>query len=183
MNMSPFLLKITPFATSACEPAVFAALRLVGVTVMVPGGSERTSRPTPPTPATKFTSFDIGCTRNTSTPAPPPGGIFHTRPTPVVPSPVQRLPKRSNPTPLVPGTPVPYAVASGGLAAFGVNVNTLSPSETYRLPASSKVIPDGLHWVVALGAGILPTTTRDGLATLMRHTGHETPLPGWRPGV
>jgi len=80
--------KATPFATSACEPAVLAALRLVGVTAIVPGGSERTSRAPPPTPAWRLTSLAMGWMRNTSVPAPPVGPIRHTRPCPVVPSPV-----------------------------------------------------------------------------------------------
>src|SRR5437763_10119347 len=102
-----------PLATSGWELRVLAALRDVGVTVIVPSGKSRTSRPTPPTPLTKLTSFAIGCIRKTSSqligdgavqlaPAPV---ILHTLPCPVVPSPVQRLPSRSNARPLVPGTP------------------------------------------------------------------------------
>ena len=61
------MLKAKPFATSGWEPNVLAALRVVGVTVIVPGGNVRTSRPTPPTPlASRFTSFDIGWIRKTS---------------------------------------------------------------------------------------------------------------------
>src|SRR5262245_15949981 len=67
LKRSPFLLKAKPFATSGWEPNVLAALRVVGVTVIVPGGRSRMSRPTPPTPlASRFTSFDIGCMRKTS---------------------------------------------------------------------------------------------------------------------
>ena len=74
-----------------------------------------TSRPTPPTPpASRFTSFDIGWMRNTSSQLTAgvvaqlaPGlVIFQTLPWPVVPSLVQRLPRRSKANPLVPGTPV-----------------------------------------------------------------------------
>ena len=61
------MLNAKPFATSGWEPNVLAALRVVGVTVIVPGGNVRTSRPTPPTPlASRLTSFDIGWMRNTS---------------------------------------------------------------------------------------------------------------------
>src|SRR6266496_2179224 len=120
-----------PLATKGWEPKVLAALRDVGVTVIVPGGKARTSRPTPPTPLIKLTSFAIGCIRKTSwqltigdggvqlAPAPV---IFHTLPWPVVPSPVQRLPSRSKATPLVPGMLDAKIVAFGGLLAFGVNV-------------------------------------------------------------
>src|SRR5712692_5979789 len=121
MNISPSRSNANPLATSGWEPAVFAALRVVGVTVMVPGGHVRISRHTPPTPATKLTSFASGCTRKTSTTAPV-GEILHTRPTPVVPSPVQRLPSRSKATPLVPGTPEANTDAVGGLPALGVKV-------------------------------------------------------------
>ena len=50
----------------------------------------------------------------------PAGVIFHTRPAPVVPSPVHKLPFQSKARPFVPGTPVANTVAVGGLAAFGV---------------------------------------------------------------
>src|SRR5258706_448838 len=83
------------------------------------GGGERTSRPTPPAPVTRFTSFDIGGTRNISTTWPV-RLIFHTRPNPVVPSPVQSSPVQSNARPLVPGTPLAKSSAVGGLEAFGV---------------------------------------------------------------
>src|SRR5262249_24500506 len=67
LNKSPLLLKAKPFATSGWEPNKLAALRVVGVTVIVPGGRSRISRPTPPTlSASRFTVFDIGWMRNTS---------------------------------------------------------------------------------------------------------------------
>jgi hypothetical protein len=56
---------------------------------------------------------------------PPAGWIFQTRPLPVVPSPVHRLPSRSNARPLVPGTPVAKAVAVGGTVALGVSRHTV----------------------------------------------------------
>src|SRR4029077_8065897 len=128
---SPLRLKARPLATRGWEPNVLAALRVVGVTVIVPGGRSRMSRPTPPTPlASRLTSFDIGWMRNTSTQltggeavqlAPGPV-IFQTLPWPVVPSPVQRFPCRSKATPLVPGTPAAKIVASGGLLASGLKV-------------------------------------------------------------
>src|SRR5215471_6920087 len=78
-SLSPSLAKAIPLATSEVEPStkggpggvgqpvvLRAALRDVGVTVIVPCGSQRTSRPTPPTPLTRFTTFAIGCTRKTS---------------------------------------------------------------------------------------------------------------------
>src|SRR6266478_4567289 len=108
LKRSPFLLKTKPFATRGWELNVLAALRLVGVTVIVPCGSERTSRPTPPTPlASRLTSFDIGWMRKTSSQLTISGKageevqlasgpvIFQTLPWPVVPSPVQRFPCRS----------------------------------------------------------------------------------------
>src|SRR6185503_3992627 len=117
---SPSLSNASPLATIGCEPAVLAAFRLVGVTVIAPGGSDRGSRPTPPVPRTRFTSFDIGWIRNISlqpaklgSHAPPARAIFQILPCPVVPSPVQRLPKRSKARPFVPGTPVAKAIASG----------------------------------------------------------------------
>jgi hypothetical protein len=111
----------SPLATSGCEPSVLVALREVGVTVMVPGPRLLTSRPMPPTPATRFTSLAIGWMRNSSVTVPC-GVIFHTRPAPVVPSPVQRLPFQSNARPLVPGTPVANTVAVGGVPLeLGVN--------------------------------------------------------------
>src|SRR5882672_2610983 len=167
INRSPPWVNATPFATRGCEPRAFWALRVVGVTVIAPGGKLRTSRPTPPTPAAfRLTSLDIGCTRNISIPAPPPEGIFHTRPWPVVPSPVQRLPSRSNASPFVPGTPLPYTVAVGGVPALGVKVQTLSASERNRFPFASKAMPEGLH-----GAGTNPTGTSEGPEREMRHTG------------
>src|SRR5688572_15542025 len=142
-NRLPSWSKATPLATSGCEPRVLAALRLVGVTVMVPGGSVLASRPTPPTPsASRFTPLAIGWMRNTSTTTPD-GEILQTRPWPVVPSPVHRLPSRSNARPLVPGTPVAKAVASGGVVSLGFSVQTVEPSAMYRLPNSSKVMPEG----------------------------------------
>src|SRR5512140_3341376 len=102
-----------PLATIACDPTVLAALRDVGVTVIVPSGRSRTSRPTPPTPLTRLTSLAIGWIRNANWQLIGFGGvqlasgpvIFQTLPWPVVPSPVQRLPLRSKAMPLVPGTP------------------------------------------------------------------------------
>src|SRR5215471_3516633 len=63
---SPSLSKARPATTNGQEPSVLAALRDVGVTVIVPCGSNRTSRPTPPTPSTRLTSFAIGWMRKTS---------------------------------------------------------------------------------------------------------------------
>ena len=66
LKRSPFLLKAKPFATSGWEPraqgvvngagqtVLSAALRVVGVTNIVPGGKARMSRPTPPTPAVEI---------------------------------------------------------------------------------------------------------------------------------
>jgi hypothetical protein len=89
----------TAFATSGCEPSVLLAAR---AEVMVPGGSERLSRPTLATPplATVFgITLAIAWMRNTSSQpvkpgshAPPTLAMRQTRPCPVVPSPVQRKP-------------------------------------------------------------------------------------------
>src|SRR5262249_7831360 len=129
LKRSPFLLKAKPFATSGWEPNMLAALRVVGVTIIVPGGRSRISRPTPPTlSASRFTVFDIGWMRNTSSQFT--GGvavqlapglvIFQTLPWPVVPSPVHRLPRRSNANPFVPGTPCAKIAAVGGFLALGL---------------------------------------------------------------
>src|SRR6185312_6626258 len=112
--------KATPLATSGWLPSVLAALREVGVTVMVPGGRDRTSRPTLATPLGVVTSFAMGWIRNTSVTVVPSGDILHTRPCPVVPSPVQRLPFQSKARPLVPGTLEANTVAVGGDEALGV---------------------------------------------------------------
>src|SRR6185369_5615250 len=117
MYRLPRLSNWRPLATSGCDPRVFDALREVGVTVTVAGGAERTSRPIPP--AAWFTSLIIGGMRNISW-ATPVRSIIHTRPAPVVPSPVQRLPFQSKASPFVPGTPVAKSVAVGGLESFGV---------------------------------------------------------------
>src|SRR5436190_1799946 len=97
----------------------------------------------------------------------------HTRPTLVVPSPVQRLPSRSKAMPFVPGTPVAKAVAVGMDAHAGAvessesqplasgatfhSVPVPAPSAIYRLPSASKVMPDGLQPV---GFGMNATVTR-----------------------
>src|SRR6266850_2074943 len=115
---------------------------------------------------------------NAGSHVPPVRAIRQTLPCPVVPSPVQRLPKRSNARALVPGTPLAKDVASGGWASFGVSFQTMppdAPSATYRLPAPSNVIPAGLQ---ALGAGLFgmkPTIGwggDEGPAALIFHTGH-----------
>src|SRR5207248_253246 len=101
---------------------------------MVPGGNVRISRPTLDTPplATGLTTFASGWTRKASSQpekvgshAPPEGPILHTRPCPVVPSPVHRLPSRSNASPLVPGTPVAKGTVGFMLAA--VSCQTTPP--------------------------------------------------------
>src|SRR2546428_808320 len=74
--------KMRRCAPRGCEPGVLAALGDAAVPVIAPGGSDRTSRPTPPTPLTRLTSFAIGWMRNISVTTPA-GVIFHTRPTPV----------------------------------------------------------------------------------------------------
>src|SRR3954462_12115512 len=118
-----------------------------------------------------------------------------TRPAPVVPSPVQRLPSRSNAMPLVPGTPVAKALAVGIDAHAGAvessesqpvasgatfhSVPVPAPSATYRLPSRSKVMPDGLHPV---GFGMNATVTREPLGP-MRQIGHFLVVSVWRPVV
>src|SRR5688572_6347811 len=132
LKRSPFLLKAKPLATSGWEPNVLAALRDVGVTVIVPSGNARLSRPTPPTPLTsRLTSFAIGWMRKTSSQltagvelqfAPGPV-IFQTLPRPVVPSLAQRFPFVSKASPLAPGVPVANGtVTIGGLTVFGVKL-------------------------------------------------------------
>src|SRR3954470_18152703 len=99
---------------------------------------------------------------NAGSHAPPAGWILHTRPRPVVPSPVQRLPSPSNASPFVPGTPVAKATATGGVTAFGVSFQTVAagpPSAMYRSPFESNAIPDGLHGAAA-AFGREPTTVR-----------------------
>src|SRR5688500_15099533 len=101
---------------------------------------------------------------------PPAGWIFHTRPSPVVPSPVQRLPSRSNARPLVPGTPAANALARGFTSAFGVSRHTLPPeaaSATYRSPCASNAMPEGLQ---PAAFGMNPTSVS--VEPVMRHTGH-----------
>ena len=61
--------------------------------------------------------FYIGGTLDAQTP--PPGPILQTRPWPVVPSPVNRLPSRSKASPFVPGIPVAKAAARGTAAHSG----------------------------------------------------------------
>src|SRR3954467_4581681 len=100
--------------------------------------------------------------RNAGSPAPRAGWILQTRPRPVVPSPVQRLPSPSNASPFVPGTPVANATARGGVTAFGVSLQTVAagpPSATYRSPGASKAIPDGLQRAAA-AFGMRPTVVR-----------------------
>src|SRR5206468_1336164 len=104
-------------------------------------------------------------------------------PNPVVPSPVQRLPSRSNASPFVPGTPPADSVAVGCAAASGWSVSTRSPSAKYRLPAASNVSPDGEHWAVGDGAGRKPTTISAGWARLICHTGQGIPFTPARPVV
>src|SRR5204862_7186562 len=53
---------------------------------------------------------------NAGSHTPPAAPILQTRPSPVVPSPVQRLPSRSNARPFVPGTPDTNALANGTAA-------------------------------------------------------------------
>src|SRR5258706_3815867 len=107
--------------------------------------------------------------------APPVEAIFQTLPSPVTPSPVQRLPSRSKASPFVPGTPVAKAVAVGGVVAFGAvtfqTVPVPAASATYRVAPSSKGMPEGLQ---ATGFGMKPTTVcggDDGAAELIFHTG------------
>src|SRR6185295_15893819 len=111
------------------------------------------------------------------------GVIFHTRPTPVVPSPVQRLPFQSKPSPLVPGTPLANTVAVGGLSAFGVKRKMRLVSVTYTMPSGPIARPLGEHDVVALGAGTRPTITSAGLDSEIFHTGQGSPALSARPGV
>src|SRR3954464_14589247 len=97
---------------------------------------------------------------------------FHTRPRPVVPSPVQRVPSLSNASPFVPGTPVAKATARGGVTAFGVSFQIVAagpPSAMYRSPFESNAIPDGLQRAVA-GFGMRPTVVR--VDPVNFHTGH-----------
>src|SRR4051794_2781324 len=119
-----------------------------------------------------------------------------TRPNPVVPSPVQRLPSRSKAMPFVPGTPVAKASAVGTVAhdpavesseaqplASGATFQIVpapAPSATYRLSAASNVMPDGLQpgAVFAMNA----TVTREP-SRAMRQTGHFFVRSGCRPVV
>src|SRR5205085_5732975 len=90
ISRSPLDVNCSPLATNGCA---------------VPGGNVTSLRPTP-------AELAIGCTRNIRC-AMPSGVTFQTRPRPVVPSPVQRLPSRSKARPLVPVTPVVKIVATG----------------------------------------------------------------------
>jgi len=126
---------------------------------------------------------------------PPPGEIFQTRPCPVVPSPVQRSPLRSKANPLVPGTPVAKAIASGTAAhsgdeessdaqpaASGLTFQTLPPeaeSATYKFPPASKVMPDGLQ---PAGFGMNATVRREPSAPI-RQIGQFRFVSGCRPVV
>src|SRR5215510_7419742 len=143
-SLSPSLAKAIPLATSEVEPStqggpggvgqpvvLTAALRDVGVTVIVPCGSTRTSRPTLATPRTGGSStFAIGWTRKTSSQLTAgvevqlaPGlVIFQTRPSAVVPSETQRFPLLSKAIPLAPGTPEAKMVALGGVVLSGLKV-------------------------------------------------------------
>src|SRR5262245_34677115 len=139
------------------------------------------TRPTPGsgTIPSKATLLFIGWIRNTSSQltggvvaqlAPGPA-IFQTLPKPVVPSPVQRFPRRSNATPLAPGTPVANGIAVSGFRAFGARTHMIPPlaaSAMLRLPAASNVMPAGLH----PRFGMEPTTTKlSGLSLLILQTG------------
>src|SRR5437773_4791240 len=175
MFRSPLPVKAAPLATNGWGPGVFCAVRVVAVAGIAPGGRVRTSRPTPPTARTRFASLAIGWTRKASSQptklgpevdshTPPRGPTFQTRPCPVVPSPVQRWPWRSKARPFVPGTPVANPVAVGGVRSSGGSVQMTPPdpaSATYRFPARSNVIPDGLQGEAA-GLGRNPTTGRAG---------------------
>src|SRR5262249_4075552 len=121
-NMSPSRLKAMPLATRFCA---------------VPGGMVVLARPTPGsgTIPSKATLLFIGWIRNTSSQltggvveqlAPGPA-IFQTLPKPVVLSPVQRFPRRSNATPLAPGTPVANGIAVSGFRAFGARTHMIPP--------------------------------------------------------
>ena len=59
------------------------------------------------------------------------------------------------------------------LWAFGVNLKIVSLLDMKRSSSEPKVIPEGAH-----GAGMLPTVTRAGFASDMRHTGQgSAPRP------
>src|ERR1700752_4574086 len=129
-SLSPSLSKARPVATNGKEPKVLAARRDVGVTVIVPTGSRRISRPTPPTPLTRLTSFASGWMRKTSSQliagvdvqlAPGPV-IFQTLPRAVTPSLAQRFPFLSKAMLSAPGTPEAKMVAMGGFLTLGLNV-------------------------------------------------------------
>jgi MFS family permease len=150
-SVPPSAVNARPFATMCCEPAVSAAVRPFGVTVTLPGGSERGSRPTPPTPSTRLTSFTIGWVRN-ATVGVPSGVIRQTRPAPVPPSDTHRLPRRSKARPFAPATWSVNTVAVGGAAAFGVSTSILVPSPTNSRPCWSNARPAGPH-----GAARKPT--------------------------
>jgi hypothetical protein len=112
---------------------------------------------------------------NVGSHAPPVDWIFQTRPWPVVPSPVQRLPSLSNARPFVPGTPVAKATARGGVTAFGVSFQTVAagpPSAMYRSPFESNAMPDGLQRAAA-GFGMRPTVVR--VDPVNFHTGQVSP--------
>src|SRR3954468_22157000 len=89
---------------------------------------------------------------NVGSQAPPVDCTFHTRPRPVVPSPVQRLPSLSNASPFVPGTPASKATAREALPALGVIFQIgapVPPSAMYRSPFESNAMPDGFQRAVA----------------------------------
>src|SRR6185312_1068175 len=161
---SPSRVKARPFATSGW-----------GFGVVLPGCRVPFERPTP-------AALAIGWMRNASTQplnvgshAPPVDWIFQTRPWPVVPSPVQRLPSLSNARPFVPGTPVAKATARGGVTAFGVSFQTVAagpPSAMYRSPFESNAMPDGLQRAAA-GFGMRPTVVR--VDPVNFHTGQVSP--------
>src|SRR4026209_2469497 len=112
---------------------------------------------------------------NAGSHAPPVESIFQTRPCPVVPSPVQRLPSLSNARPFVPGTPVAKATARGGVSAFGVSFQTVAagpPPAADRSHWPTKAMPDGLQRAAA-GFGMNPTVVRT--EPLNFHTGHVSP--------
>src|SRR3954453_24232891 len=151
-------------------PSVFYAWRPFSVIVIVPGGSPRTSRPTPP----GTTSLASGWIRKTS-PATRSRPIPHTRPCAVPPSLTHSAPSRSHATPLAPGVPLAYSVAVGGAAASGSSTSMWSALVTYRRPSGPEARPAGLH-----GAARLPTTVL--ARSRIRNTGHGEPA-GARPGA
>jgi|SRR6185369_10310525 hypothetical protein len=100
--------------------------------------------------------------------------IFHTRPWPVVPSPVQRFPFLSKAMPFVPGTWTANAsLIDAGLVydplLLRVSFQMTPPfceSAAYRFLALSKVIPEGPQVAAAgfdafVGFGMLPIWVND----------------------